>query len=352
MNELIKINGRVIGKSKPVYIVAEISSNHNKDFNLTIETIKSAKACGADAVKVQTYKPDTITLNCKNSDFMISGGTLWDNSSLYDLYEKAYMPWEWLPKLKDFADSIKIDFFSTPFDFTAVDYLEKINVCAYKISSFEIVDLPLIERIAKTKKPIIISTGMATLDEIKSAISVIKTNGGDEIALLKCTSSYPAPDEDMNLLTITDMMKIFNVPIGISDHTTETLVPSISIALGAVIIEKHFALSKNIKSPDIAFSLDPKDFKTMVENVRRVEKLIGKVFYGVSKSESSTYRFRRSLYASDNIKNGEILSLNNIKSVRPSFGLPPKHLKEILGKKATKDISFGTPITWELISKD
>lgn len=345
----MEINGRCIGPDCPVYIVAEMSANHNQDFDQAVRILYAAKEAGADAVKLQTYTPDTLTIPSGKGYFRISGGTLWDNRTLYDLYSEAYMPWEWQPKLKKIADEIGIALFSTAFDPTAVDFLEEMGVPVHKVASFEIVDIPLIEKMARTGKPLLISTGMATLGEIEEAIEAARRAGATQIALLKCTSAYPAPPEEMNLRTIPHMAQAFGVPVGLSDHTLGIAVPVAAVTLGACIIEKHFTLSREIPGPDSAFSLEPQEFKAMVEAIRTVEKAMGKVHYGVSEREAKSRVFRRSLFVVKDVKAGEMFTEENVRSIRPGYGLPPKYLTEVLGRHAARDVEQGTPMSWDLI---
>ena len=349
MNPTIQINGRRIGTGHPCYIVAEMSANHNQSFDDAVKIIEAAKEAGADAIKLQTYTPDTMTIDCRSPYFQIGKGSTWEGRNLYDLYGEAYTPWEWQPKLKEIADNLDIDLFSTPFDDTAVDFLEAMEVPAYKIASFEIVDLPLIKRVAQTGKPIIMSTGMATLAEIDEAVSVIREAGNSQIGLLKCTSTYPAPPEAMNLLTIPHLSRTFGVPVGLSDHTLGTAVPIAGVALGACIVEKHFTLSRSAPGPDNAFSLEPDEFKAMVEAVAIAEKAQGSVHYGASEHESKSLIFRRSLFVVQDMKSGEIFTAANIRSIRPGHGLHTRHLEDVLGRHAARDIKRGTPLTWELI---
>jgi N-acetylneuraminate synthase len=349
MNPTIQINGRRIGTGHPCYIVAEMSANHNQSFDDAVKIIEAAKEAGADAIKLQTYTPDTMTIDCRSPYFQIGKGSTWEGRHLYDLYGEAYTPWEWQPKLKEIADNLDIDLFSTPFDDTAVDFLEAMEVPAYKIASFEIVDLPLIKRVAQAGKPIIMSTGMATLAEIDEAVSVIREAGNSQIGLLKCTSTYPAPPEAMNLLTIPHLSRTFGVPVGLSDHTLGTAVPIAGVALGACIVEKHFTLSRSAPGPDNAFSLEPDEFKAMVEAVAIAEKAQGSVHYGASEHESKSLIFRRSLFVVQDMKSGEIFTAANIRSIRPGHGLHTRHLEDVLDRHAARDIKRGTPLTWELI---
>jgi len=324
-----------------VYIIAELSANHNGSLKNALDTIKAAKEIGANAIKLQTYRADTITLNSKNPDFMIDGGTLWDGKNLYELYEDAYTPWEWHKELFDYARSIDIDIFSTPFDKSAVDFLEQFNPSAYKVASFEITDYELIRYIASKKKPIIISTGIATFEEIVDIVNICKNEGNKNIILLKCTSEYPAPLNEANLKTISNMKETFGVEVGFSDHTLGIVAPVVAVTLGAKVIEKHFIIDKSIGGADCGFSMDKKEFKQMVEAIRDTEKLIGVVDYSLNVKRKKQRRFCRSLYVSKDIKEGEVFSEENIKSVRAGYGLHPKYLDEILGKKAKKDYKLG-----------
>lgn len=344
----MRISGRAVGHGHPVFIVAEMSANHNQDFDEAVRIIRAAKECGADAVKIQTYTPDTLTIDSDSEYFKVKG-TLWEGETLYSLYKKAYTPWEWQPKLKKAADDAGIIFFSTPFDMSSVDFLEKLDVPAYKIASFELVDIPLIEYAASKGKPMIMSTGMATAEEIKEAVRAARGAGALDIALLKCTSAYPAPPEESNLLTIPDMAKTFGVVAGISDHTLGIAVPVAAVALGACIIEKHFTLSRSRPGPDTAFSLEPSEFSKMVSEARVAEKALGRVFYGTTRDEEKSKVFRRSLFAVMDIKAGEPFTGQNIRSIRPGYGIPPKHLKEILGRRAKIDIKKGTPLNWDMV---
>lgn len=345
----IVINNRTIGPSNPVYIVAELSANHNQDFKQALELIKAAKKAGADAVKIQTYTPDTITIDCDNRYFRIGKGSLWEGKNLFQLYQEGFMPWEWQPELKKAADDLDMTLFSTPFDRTAVDFLEDMEVPAYKIASFELTDLPLIEYVAKTGKPVLLSTGMATEQEIKDAINTVRKTGNEQVALLKCTSAYPAPPEEMNLRTIPDLLKKFNVPVGLSDHTLGWVAPVAAVALGASIIEKHFTLSRADPGPDSVFSAEPPEFSEMVRAVRSTELALGNVRYGVLKHEEMNVMFRRSLFVTRDIAAGEEFSVDNIRSIRPAYGISPKYLSKIIGKKAKKPVVKGTPLDWDMI---
>lgn len=333
---------------KKVFIIAELSANHNQNFQTAIDSIKAIKECGADAVKLQTYTPDTITIDCDNEYFQIKQGTIWDGTTLYQLYQKAYTPWDWQPHLKKIAGELGLICFSSPFDKTAVDFLEEMNVPAYKIASFEITDIPLIEYAASKGKPMIISTGIATEEDIRDAIDACKRMNNDQIALLKCTSSYPAPIEDANLNTIPYMKEKFNTAVGLSDHTMGTVAPVVAVALGARIIEKHFILDRNLGGPDSAFSLEPDEFKKMVEEIRNAEKALGKASFEINEKIKKSRTFARSLFVVKDIKAGQPLTEENVRSIRPSYGLHPKYLKQILGRKAKTDIKKGTPLKWEL----
>jgi len=332
-----------------VFIIAELSANHNGSLDTALQTIDAMKASGADAVKLQTYTPDTITLDCDSEIFTISQGTQWDKRKFHDLYAEAMTPWEWHSILFDHAKSLGMEAFSSPFDNSAVDFLSELDVPAYKIASFEITDIPLIEYTAAKGKPIIISTGIATLTDIEEALNACHRMGNDQITLLKCTSAYPAALEEMNLLTISDMKTRFGVNIGLSDHTMSLAAPVAAVALGARVIEKHFILGRGMGGADSAFSLEPHEFKAMVDAVRDTEKLLGKVTYELSPKSLKSREFSRSLFISDDVKAGETISALNVRSVRPGFGLPPKYLKEIIGKKFKEDIGKGTPMQWELI---
>ena len=348
MRASININSRKIGAGYPVYIVAEMSANHNHDFDQAKKIIEAAKEAGADAIKLQTYSPDTMTINVRNKFFQIKG-TIWEGKNLYDLYEEACTPWEWQPKLKKIAEELNLDLFSTPFDQTAVDYLERLDMPAYKIASFELVDLPLIRRIAETGKPAILSTGMASLAEIDEAVKVFRETGGDQIALLKCTSAYPAPLAEMNLRTIPHLAEVFDVPVGISDHTIGLEATIAAAALGACIVEKHFTLSRDACGPDSSFSIEPDEFKAMVKAIRNTEKALGRVNYETTEREKPSTVFRRSLFVVKDMKANSEFTEENVRSIRPGFGLHTRHLDEVLGQKSKRAISKGTPLDWDLI---
>ena len=344
-----EIGGKKIGKNYPIFIIAELSANHLQKFDNAVKLIKAAKEAGADAVKLQTYTPDTITIDCDNEYFQIKQGTLWDGKTLYQLYKEAYTPWEWQPKLKEIAQREGLICFSSVFDKSAVDFLEEIDVPAYKIASFEITDIPLIEYVASKGKPVIISTGIATLSDIEEAVNACKRMGNNQIALLKCTSAYPAPLEEINLRTIPSMADTFKTVVGLSDHTLGIPVPIASVALGGCIIEKHLTLDRKLGGPDAAFSLEPSEFKEMVKSVREVEKALGEVSYELTKRIRRSREFSRSLFVVKDVKAGEIFTEENVKSIRPGYGLHPKYLKDILGKKVVKDIKKGTPLHWSFV---
>jgi len=347
----LTIGDRLIGVGKPVYVVAELSANHNQDFDQAIRLIEAAKECGADAVKVQTYTPDTITIRSDREFFQIRGGTLWDGRTLYELYGEACTPWDWQPKLKQVADDLGIHFFSSAFDSTAVDFLESMGVPAYKLASCELIDIPLLQRISRTGKPLIISTGMATIEEIEEAVVTARKERAGQIALLRCTSAYPALPGEMNLRTIPELIRRFKVPVGLSDHTMDIAVPVAAVALGACIIEKHFTLSRSLKGPDSAFSLEPAEFKSMVDAARVAEKSLGEIHFGLSDSERSSRVFRRSLFVVQDVRQGQTFSAENVRSIRPGHGLHTRHLPQIVGKRASRDIEKGTPLNWDLVAE-
>lgn len=346
------ISDKKIGEGYPTFIIAELSANHMNDFDIAVKTIEAMVDAGADAVKFQTFTPDTITIDCDNEYFHIKQGTVWDGQILHELYEDAYMPWVWQPKLKKVAEDLGLIVFSSPFDKTSVDFLEDMDVPAYKIASFEIMDIPLIEYVASKGKPIIISTGIASLEDIELAVKTCLDTGNDKIALLKCTSSYPAPLEEINLNTIPDIKDKFGVVVGLSDHTLGGEVSTAAVALGASIIEKHFILDRNMGGPDSEFSMEPQEFKQMVDSIRNVEKALGEVSYELSDKMKSNREFSRSLFVVKDMKKGEIITEDNVRSIRPGFGLHPKYLKEILGKRINKDLKKGTPFKLEFIYGD
>ena len=347
----IQIGQRKIGPGRQVYVVAELSANHRQKFENAVRLVELARQCGADAVKLQTYTPDTITLNSDGERFRVGGGTVWDGRTLFDLYTEAYTPWEWQPKLKHLADDLGLDLFSSPFDNSAVDFLEAMQVAAYKVASCELVDLPLIERMARTGKPLIISTGMATLEEIEEAVVAAERAGAQQIALLKCTTAYPADPREMNLRTIPELANRFQIPVGLSDHTLSTTVPVAAVALGANLIEKHLTLSRSVNGPDDNFSLEPEEFKVMVDTVRLTERALGEVQFGPTEGEKNSRRFRRSLFVVENIRRGDTFDENNVRSIRPGDGLHTRYLSDVVGKSAAQDIERGTPLSWDLVVK-
>ena len=345
----ITIAGRRIAIDQPPYIIAEMSANHNGHIKNALKIIEAAKQAGADAVKLQTYRPDTITLNCDSEDFRIHGG-LWDGRTLYELYDQAHMPWEWHASLFAHARKLGITIFSSPFDNTAVELLEDLNAPAYKIASFEAVDLPLIKYVASTGKPMIISTGMADAEEIQEAIAAAREGGCKELAILHCVSGYPAPAEDYNLRTIPDLIERFGLVTGLSDHTLDNTTAITSVAMGASIIEKHFTLSRNGGGPDDSFSLEPAELAALCKDSKTAWAALGKVDYGRKSSEQGNVKFRRSLYFVKNMKIGEVITPEAVRSVRPGFGLPPKHYEAVLGKRINRDASVGTPLSWDFLA--
>jgi pseudaminic acid synthase len=337
----IRIGEKEIGENSPCFIIAELSANHGSDIEIAKETIRAAKRAGADAIKLQTFTPDTITLKCDSKDFLIDHGTLWDGRYLHDLYSETALPWEWHQILFDTAREEGIICFSSPFDFTAVDFLESLNTPAYKIASPEIVDIPLIEYVASKGKPVILSTGIATLEDIELALNAVRRLGNNNIVLLKCTTSYPAPIEDANMAMIPEFKNRFDVISGLSDHTIGNIVPIVATCFGAKIIEKHFILDRAIGGADASFSLDEKEFTEMVMSVRQAESAIGIVDYSMSNNQIKARDFGKSIYAVQDIEPGELISKENVKIIRPGFGLHPKYFKDILGKKSVKKIKKG-----------
>jgi pseudaminic acid synthase len=333
-------------------VVAELSANHHQQFEEAVALVRAAAASGADAVKLQTYTPDTLTIDCDSELFRIRTGTIWDGQTLHGLFEEAYTPWEWQPTLKSLAEELGMECFSSPFDESAVNFLEAMNVPAYKVASLEIVDLPLIERIARTGKPMIMSTGAATLGEIDDAVRAARSAGARELALLKCTMAYPAPADEANLSTIAHLSQSFDVSVGLSDHTIGIAVPVAAVALGACIIEKHFTLSRAKPGPDSAFSLEPSEFRAMVDAIRTTESAIGQVRYGSGESETACRPYRRSLFVTANVEPGEAFTPQNVRSIRPGNGLAPKHLPAILGRRAARAVAKGTPLSWDLLAPE
>jgi N-acetylneuraminate synthase len=342
---------RLVGSTHPTYVIAELSANHNQNFQQALGIVHAAKDAGADAVKLQTYTPDTITLRSDKDFFRISGGTIWDGRTLHDLYQQAFTPWDWQPKLKAIANDLGMHLFSSAFDDSAVDFLEEMNVPAHKVASFELVDVGLIRKMARTGKPLIMSTGMASEAEISEAVEAARGAGATQIALLKCTSAYPAPPEEANLLSIPHLARRFDCPAGLSDHTMGIATPIAAVALGACIIEKHLCLSRADGGPDSSFSLEPEEFKAMVDAVRTTEKSLGSPRLGAGNREASSRRFRRSLFVVEDVKRGGVFTHENVRSIRPADGLHPRHLEEVLGQHAGCDIERGTPLNWDLIAR-
>lgn len=349
MNKEIIIDGHVISENSPTFIIAEMSANHLMDFDRAVEIMKAAKQAGADAIKIQTYTPDTITLDCDDECFQITQGTLWDGTTLHKLYQTAYTPWEWQPKLQTIAKELGLTFFSSPFDLTAVDFLEEMDVPAYKIASFEINDIPMIRKIARLHKPMIFATGIAHMADIELALKTCKEEGNEQVILLKCISAYPTPYEDINLKTIPSMKETFDCITGLSDHSMGHAVAVGAVALGAKVVEKHLTLSRADKGADGAFSMEPLEFKEMVDNIRIVEKALGRVTYELSEKQTREREHSRSLFVAKNMKAGEIFTPENLRSVRPGCGLHTKYYEELLGKKIAKDAALGTPMSWDLV---
>lgn len=345
---IVTIGRRRIGPHQPIFIVAELSANHNQNYRQAVRILKTAKDAGADAVKIQTYTADTLTIDCNRRWFRIRG-TLWQGRTLHDLYSEAYTPWEWQPRLQQEAQKLGLDFFSTPFDAMAVDFLEQMRVPVHKIASFELVDHALLRRVAATGKPIILSTGMATQAEIREAVLAIRATGNRRIILLKCTSAYPAEPKSMNLRTIPHMAKAFGCPVGLSDHTLGIAAPVAAVALGACVIEKHLTLSRAAGGPDAAFSLEPHEFREMVQAVRVAERALGRVSYAPTAQEGASRAFRRSLFVVRDMCAREHFTTENVRSIRPGHGLPPKHLAKVLGRCAVRKIARGTPLAWNLV---
>ena len=349
MKKEIRIGSHVISKDSPTFIVAEMSANHNMDYDRAVAILRAAKDAGADAVKIQTYTADTITLDCDAPCFQITQGTLWDGIMLHKLYENAYTPWEWQPKLKQIAEDLGLEFFSSPFDLSSVDFLEEMGVPAYKVASFEINDIPMIRKIALTGKPVIFATGIAHISDIELALETCKKAGNENVILLKCTSSYPTPYEDMNLRTIPSMGETFDCITGLSDHSMGSAVAGAAVALGAKVVEKHLTLSRADGGADSAFSMEPAEFKEMVDNIRKVELALGKVTYDLSPKQAREREHSRSLFIAEDMKAGEVFTPKNLRSVRPANGLHTMYYEEILGKKVKRDVKLGTPMSWELV---
>ena len=346
----MKIGKHQVGEDSSVFIIAELSANHNGSIETAIETIRAAKRAGADAIKLQTYTADTMTINCDKEDFIIKG-TIWEGQNLYKLYEQAYTPWEWHDELFRVAAQEGLECFSSPFDITAVDFLEKLDVPAYKIASFEITDIPLIEYVASKGKPVILSTGIATLEDVELALDACRRMGNNDLALLKCTSSYPAPVEEANMAMIPDFNERFNVIPGLSDHTLGATVPIVATTLGARIIEKHFILDRSIGGPDASFSMNEEEFTEMVKAVREAEKAVGQVSYEPTEKQTKGRAFSRSLYVVKDIKKGEVLTEENVRSIRPGFGMHPKYLDNFIGKRINQTFEKGTRLSDDMIDE-
>lgn len=349
MEKEIRIGNKVISENSPTFIVAEMSANHNMDFDRAVEILKAAKAAGADAVKIQTYTADTITLDCDAPCFQITQGTLWDGTTLHKLYETAYTPWEWQPKLKQIAEDMGLLLFSSPFDFSSVDFLEEMQVPAYKIASFEITDIPLIRKVARLGKPVILATGIARLADIELALRTCREEGNEQVILLKCCSAYPTPYEDVNLRTIPNMRETFDCICGLSDHTMGTAVATGAVALGAKMVEKHLTLKRSDGGADAAFSMEPQEFQEMVDNIRILEKALGKVTYELSEKQTREREHSRSLFVARDMQAGEIFTPDNLRSVRPADGLHTLYYEQLLGKRITRDAKLGTPMSWDLV---
>ena len=349
MKKEIRIGRRMISENSPTFIVAEMSANHNMDFDRAVEIIRAAKEAGADAVKIQTYTADTITLNCDAPCFQITQGTLWDGTTLYKLYQGAYTPWEWQPRLKEIAEGMGLEFFSSPFDPSSVDFLEEMGVPAYKIASFEITDIPLLKKIARLGKPVIIATGIARLADIELAVRTCREAGNEKVILLKCTSSYPAPYEDINLRTIPSMGDTFDCLTGLSDHSMGSAIAGAAVALGARVVEKNLTLKRADGGADSAFSMEPEEFKEMTDNIRKTELALGRVTYDLTPKQAREREHARSLFVAKDMKAGEVFTPENLRSVRPADGLHTMYYEELLGKKIRRDAKLGTPMSWDLV---
>ena len=349
MNKSIEIGGHAIGMDSPTFVIAEMSANQLMDYDRAIAIMRAAKDAGADAIKIQTYTPDTITLNCDDPCFQITQGTIWDGTTLYKLYQTAYTPWEWQPKLKEAAESMGLVFFSSPFDLSSIDFLEELNVPVYKVASFEMNDIPFIRKIARTGKPVIMSTGVSYLADIELALRTCKEEGNENVILLKCCSAYPSPYEDINLRTIPSMEETFDCITGLSDHTMGFAVAGAAVAVGAKVVEKHLTLSRADGGADAAFSMEPEEFRQMVEHIRIIEKALGKVTYELTPKQKASRDHARSLFVAQDMKAGDVFTPQNLRSVRPSCGLHTKYYEELLGKKISRDAKSGTPMSWDLV---
>ena len=351
MDREIRIGSKIISQDSPTFIVAEMSGNHNMDFDRAVEILKAAREAGADAVKIQTYTADTITLDCDDPCFQITQGTLWDGITLHKLYQTAYTPWEWQPRLKKMAEEMGLLLFSSPFDFSSVDFLEEMDVPAYKIASFEITDIPLIRKVARLGKPVILATGIARLADIELAVQTCREEGNEQVILLKCCSAYPTPYEDVNLRTIPNLAETFQCLAGLSDHTMGTAVAAGAVALGAKMVEKHMTLCRSDGGSDAAFSMEPQEFKEMVDNIRILEKALGKVTYDLSDKQAREREHSRSLFVAQDMKAGDVFTPENLRSVRPADGLHTKYYEQLLGRRITRDAKKGTPMAWSLVEE-
>ncbi len=351
MDREIRIGSKIISQDSPTFIVAEMSGNHNMDFDRAVEILKAAREAGADAVKIQTYTADTITLDCDDPCFQITQGTLWDGITLHKLYQTAYTPWEWQPRLKKMAEEMGLLLFSSPFDFSSVDFLEEMDVPAYKIASFEITDIPLIRKVARLGKPVILATGIARLADIELAVQTCREEGNEQVILLKCCSAYPTPYEDVNLRAIPNLAETFQCLAGLSDHTMGTAVAAGAVALGAKMVEKHMTLCRSDGGPDAAFSMEPQEFKEMVDNIRILEKALGKVTYDLSDKQAREREHSRSLFVAQDMKAGDVFTPENLRSVRPADGLHTKYYEQLLGRRITRDAKKGTPMAWSLVEE-
>ncbi len=349
MKKEIYIGSRLVSEDAPAFIIAEMSANHLMDFDRAVAIMKAAREAGADAIKIQTYTPDSITLNCEAPCFQITQGTIWDGTTLYRLYETAYTPWEWQPELKRIAEEMGLIFFSSPFDLHSIDFLEEMGVPAYKVASPEITDIPFLRKIARTGKPVIISTGIAYMADIEMALRTCREEGNEQVILLKCTSAYPAPYEDINLRTIPSMRESFDCIAGLSDHTMGGAVACAAVALGAKVVEKHLTLRREDGGPDAAFSMEPEEFREMTDNIRKIEKALGRVSYDLTPKQAKTREHSRSLFVAEDMKAGDVFTPQNLRSVRPGCGLHTMYYEEILGKKIARDAALGTPLSWDLV---
>lgn len=352
MRKELMIDGKKLSDKSDTYIIAEMSANHLHNLDRAKRIIDVAKECGADAIKLQTYRPDTITIDCRGPEFMATPGSPWENMNLFELYKEAYTPWEWHGELMNYAKKVGITCFSSPFDLTAIDFLEELNVPAYKIASFELNDIPLIKKAAMTGKPIIMSTGIADMSDIELALRTCKEAGNDKVILLKCVSEYPTPYEEINLRTLTNMSETFDCVVGVSDHSFGSAVAVAGVALGARVIEKHLTLSRKDGGPDGTFSMEPQEFKNMVTDIRNVERALGKVTYELTEKQKKSKGRSRSLYVVSDIKKGEIFTPDNMRSIRPGYGLHTKYYKDIIGKRASCDIKKGTAMKWNYVEDE